>query len=328
MLLASSTVLIQNGLPITAMPRLLTDKPYRDMLLQNVTDPEVVSYYKYRFDHWGRETADKVESTLNKVFNLTFSKPLRYTLGQRENALEFRRILDEGISVVYDLGGIADQDTQTFLGCLLTVGYEVAALSRGRTLTSQRREHHLMVDEFSRFSTKSEKSLTTMLSQTRKFNVFSTMAHQNFGPQDEGLRRSLGNATRIAFKVNREDALWLAPQFAHFDAHEPKHEVADEHAAERTHPLFSPAPEVYETMAVELSRHLLKRHAYVKLGEHVTRIKTLDLPAIQTDRTAIEAIKDDYAAALMTRKEDVIAEVEGQARPPAKLPTRGEPDLT
>ena len=67
MLLASSAVLTQNGLPIMAMPWLLTDKSYRDMLLENVTDPKVVYYYKYRFDHWGRETADKVESILSLV---------------------------------------------------------------------------------------------------------------------------------------------------------------------------------------------------------------------------------------------------------------------
>ena len=120
--------------------------------------------------------------------------------------------------MIYDLGGI-DADAQTFLGSLLMLGYEQAALSRKRDLGAPRRQHQLLIDEAMRFADKSQKSMTTMLSETRKYGLFMTMAHQTFIPEDEHLRRSLGNALRIAFRVNREDALWLAPQFAHFDPH-------------------------------------------------------------------------------------------------------------
>jgi hypothetical protein len=308
MLLASSLVLIQNGMPLTRMFDLLTIRAFRDMSLRQVSDPFVTNYFKHRFDHWGRETADKVESTLNKVFNLTFSKTLRYTLGQAKNALNFRQIIDSGISCIYDLGGL-DSETQTFLGCLLTVGYEQAALSRALP-NSSRRPHHLFMDEFARFSSRSQEAMTTMLSQTRKFNVFMTMAHQNFGPADEQLRRSLGNAFRIAFRVNREDALWLAPQFASFAPETIKHEIADEHVAERSHPVFAGVQEQYEKMTVKLSKELEPRRCLVRRHHGAVEITTKKVPATTLSAEGLALIKEEFAARLMTPRDEVIKQVD------------------
>src|SRR5213075_2118540 len=97
------------------------------------------------------------ESTLNRVALLTFSPTLRYSLGQPENVLDFRRLMDDGVSVVFNLGGL-DEETQRFLGCLLTVGFEVAALSRADIPEEQRRPYLLILDEFSMFSSASEES--------------------------------------------------------------------------------------------------------------------------------------------------------------------------
>jgi len=314
MLLSGSLVLIDNGLPITDMLRLLTDEAFRDMSLSKVSDPQVLHYFRHRFARWGRETADKVESTLNKIYNLTFSLPLRYTLGQPENRLDFRRIIDSGTSVIYDLGGI-DADSQNFVGSLLMLGYEQAALSRKRDMGVPRRQHQLMIDEAMRFADKSQTSMTTMLSETRKYGLFLTMAHQTFSPEDEQLRRSLGNALRVAFRVNREDALWLAPQFAHFRSHEVKHTVEDEHAQERSHPLFAGVQEQYEAMAVELSHGLGIGQAYVKTGQRVQRIKT-ELPDLGGS-VNLGALKDRYARELMTPAAEVIAKVDAPLEPPS-----------
>ncbi|MEO0249246.1 MAG: hypothetical protein ABIN58_06815 [candidate division WOR-3 bacterium] len=90
-LLAGSLVLIQNGGALTDLPRLLTDKVYRDGLLRRVTDANVVGFFRERFDRWGRETPTMIESTLRRVFLLTFSPALRYSLGHRDNLLDFRK---------------------------------------------------------------------------------------------------------------------------------------------------------------------------------------------------------------------------------------------
>ena len=41
-------VLVANQLSLTALPQLLTDKPYRDGLLRNVSDPQVIHFFHVR----------------------------------------------------------------------------------------------------------------------------------------------------------------------------------------------------------------------------------------------------------------------------------------
>lgn len=43
-------VLISNGLLVTCLYRLLTDKGYRDALLQHEEDVDIVAFFKYQFD--------------------------------------------------------------------------------------------------------------------------------------------------------------------------------------------------------------------------------------------------------------------------------------
>src|SRR5438132_139656 len=82
--------LIENLLPITAMHLLLTNKAFRDQLLTRVTDPDVIAFFQDRFDAWSRtETPQMIESTLRRLFLLTFSPTLKFSLGQQGNVLNF-----------------------------------------------------------------------------------------------------------------------------------------------------------------------------------------------------------------------------------------------
>jgi hypothetical protein len=119
LVLAGSLVLIQNQLPLPALHRLLTDKPFRDGLLQRVSDVDTVAFFRDRFERWSKQEAPQmVESTLRRLFLLTFSPVLKYSLGQTQNALDFRQILDQGISVIYNLGRVQDQDASAASGML------------------------------------------------------------------------------------------------------------------------------------------------------------------------------------------------------------------
>jgi hypothetical protein len=119
------TVLIENGLPLTALPRLLTDSEYRGQVLAHVQDAQILDFFRTRYEHAGNLN----ESTLRRAFLLTYPPALRYSLGQQDNLLHFRRLMDQRVSVLISLGGL-DTQTQRLLGCLLTVGFEQAALSR------------------------------------------------------------------------------------------------------------------------------------------------------------------------------------------------------
>src|SRR5919107_2592752 len=51
----SVIALRQNNLPVTRLADLLVDKPFRERLLSNVTDPQVIRFFHLRMDQWGRE---------------------------------------------------------------------------------------------------------------------------------------------------------------------------------------------------------------------------------------------------------------------------------
>src|SRR4051812_35064790 len=207
----SVVALRQNNLPLTALADLLTDTAYRNQLLQCVTDPQVLRFFQLRMDQWGRDGATMKESTLNRADLLTFTPLLRHSLGHGRNILDFRRILDEGRSVVINLA-VPYPDARRLLGCLLTVGMESAALSRANKPAGRRGPtHHLLLDEFSQFTAQSEESLTRMLSETRKYGLFCVMAHQNWSQADDHLRGALQNVgLEFIFKSERPDAEYSA----------------------------------------------------------------------------------------------------------------------
>jgi hypothetical protein len=142
-ILAATLVLIANKLTLVEMPRLLTDGPYRQALLQRVTDAEVVRFFQTRYDRWGREQALIIESVLNKVGALVINPTLRLILGQKRNALPFRQIMDEGKVLICNLGR-ADGESRRLLGSLIVTGLEQAALSRKDVPQVARRRFYLI----------------------------------------------------------------------------------------------------------------------------------------------------------------------------------------
>jgi hypothetical protein len=316
-MLASTLTLIENNLSITEAPRLITDRSYRDMLLSQVSDQQVVHFFKASFDNLRPvDQLDQAQSSLRRLFLLTFSETLRYSLGQPDNALDFRQLMDEGISVVFNLGGL-DADTQRFLGCLITVGYENAALSRADTFPWKRTPYHLSMDEFSMFSPTSENGLARILSLTRKYNLSLGMAHQTFSQISERIRGALGNTMRIAFRLQPDDAAWMAQQIGEYDPFEIKHVVSDEGVQDRSHPVFYTVQESYERLRTML-KSLSERHAVVKTGHGYREIETLRVPPAKTPQRELTALKESFAQRLLTSRQRAIEIVDGH---PAALET-------
>jgi hypothetical protein len=99
----SVIVLRQNGQPLTKLADLLVDKEYREQLLTQVTDEQVLRFFHQRMDNWGRDEAHMKESTLNRADLLTLSPVLRHSLGSTDNRLSFRDLIDSGRSLIVNL---------------------------------------------------------------------------------------------------------------------------------------------------------------------------------------------------------------------------------
>jgi hypothetical protein len=160
----------------------LWDETFRSQLLVRLTTHDaatITSYFKNVYADLRRsEQITYAGSVLRRAALLTDLPVLRYSFAQPDNRLPFRKIMDSGTSVIINLA-LRELEASRLLGCLLTVGYEQAALSRSDAAT--RRTHHLIVDEFHSFTTQSSQAFASMLSQSRKFGLYLCAAHQFWG---------------------------------------------------------------------------------------------------------------------------------------------------
>jgi len=196
------------------LPRLLTDKEFRNVVLRSVTHPQVREFWFLEFEKysaWLRSEA--ISPILNKVGQFLTSIPIRNIVGQRENVLDLRRVVDEGKILIVNLAkGRIGEDNCALLGAMMVTKIQLAALSRADTPEGQRRPFYLYVDEIHNFLTL---SFADILSEARKYGLNLVLAHQYIDQLDEKIRAAIfGNVgTLISFRVGAEDAKCLAREF-------------------------------------------------------------------------------------------------------------------
>lgn len=293
-LLASLLVLIGNRQTMVELPRLLTDKKFRESLLDNIDDPDLISVFHHRLDRWGREEPLILESVLNKVSALTLNPVLRTILGQQENRLNFRKIMDEGMVLIVDLGR-CDSETRRLLGSLIVTTLEQAALSRKDQLTRNRRPFYFYLDEFQDFCANESSTLTLahILSESRKFGFHLCLAHQTLGQvSTERMQSALGNiGTKIVFNVDRADAEVMAKKMFFVDAEQIKHEVEDELHQEKTHPVYYSLQEGWE-QATQAIQNLRPRTCLVKPPHRpVSKLHTIPIRERRLSESQLDEIE-------------------------------------
>jgi len=288
--LSAVLVLIANDLPLTFLFQLLSDPDFRQACLCNVDDPVVVEALRH-YDRLGRDQAQMAGSTLRRAFLLMFSPTIRYSLGQPDNWLDFRRIMDEGKALIINLGNVQDADTRRLLGAMLMVQIEQAALSRTDLAPQSRRPFTLLVDEWPSIAARDE-TIGTILSQTRKFNLRLWLAAQSLSQiSSRRLSGALENCRlMVAFGLGRDSAAIQALQVGSADPMT----VKDDAKTATQHPQFYPVSEQFEAWTQEL-QNLAPQFAYVKLHDRpAARIKTLTVRQPRVDVRVIEEVLAGY----------------------------------
>ena len=290
---AGVLTLIANGLTLVELPRLLTDRLYRETLIEPLEDPELVAFWTERYEKWGRETPLMVESILNKVTAFTLNPQLRLLLGAEDNGLDFRRIMDEGRVLIVNLGR-CDAETRRLIGSLIVTGLEQAARAR-RDQRERRRPFYFCIDEFQDFCANdgAAQTLAQILSECRKFGLHLTLSHQTLSQVNERMKGALGNIQlKIVFGVSRQDAEILARHLFQINGEQVKHRVRDADQQTRSHPVYYSLPEVWER-CVQSLQNLPGRHAFVqsRQQQQAVRIRTTTIRHAAIDEGALDAHK-------------------------------------
>ena len=190
--------------------RLLSDKAYRQKVVDNITDPSVRSFWVDEFakynERYMQEAGDAIK---NKIGQFTANPLIRNIIGQPKSTIDLRKVMDEKKILIVNLskGRLGEQNANLLGGILITKIY-LAAMSRAgaeSSALSRLPYFNLFVDEFQSFV---NESFADILSEARKYKLSLTIAHQYIEQMPEEVRNAVfGNVgTTIAFRVGPFDA--------------------------------------------------------------------------------------------------------------------------
>ena len=144
-----------------------------------------------------QQQAQEIGSLQNKVAALADPLPLRYILGQPTSTINIPGVLSHGMPLVLDLSDMGDEPA-ALLGAIVINQFKQAA-------EIVQKPYDLYIDEFQNFGTS---IISTILSESGKFGLQLTLAHQFISQLDPEIRDAvLGNcSTIVSFRVGAEDA--------------------------------------------------------------------------------------------------------------------------
>jgi hypothetical protein len=227
------------------IPLLYSSDTVRQRMVDNVSNPQVVSYWE---DYTRKNQRDRdayIESTVNKVNSFLDEPMIRNIVAQSRTTIDFRSIMDTGKIFLIKLSP-QFEEASMLIGAILIGQLLMAAFSRTDTPEQNRRQFNLYCDEFQRFSTP---DFATLISEARKFRIATTLSHQTLSQLDEVNRAAaIAAGNLIVFRVSGDDAKALA---CNFDTTPTKEIIGEE-------PIRSPVSDVIS--------HLVKR------GHNDTRV--------------------------------------------------------
>lgn len=205
---------------LLGVPRILTDKDYRQKIVANVKDPVVRAFWTHEFEQWRdqfrNEAIVPIQNKVGQFLNTSF---IRNIVGQAKSRLHIPKIMNEGkIFIVNVSKGKLGEDNSALLGAMIITKIQLAAMERVRISEEKRIDFYLYVDEFQNFATD---SFASILSEARKYRLNLIIAHQYIGQLVTDVSMStkvrdavFGNVgTMITFRVGATDAEFLEKEF-------------------------------------------------------------------------------------------------------------------
>jgi hypothetical protein len=209
-----------SGSTLMEIPRVLSDERFRAYKLSKCKTQVVKDFWLKEASKAGGEAslANMVPYITSKLTPFITNDIVRPIIGQQKSAINVRQAMDEGKILLLDLSKGKLGDLNAYLIGMVLVGkILMAALSRTDMAAEDRKDFYLYIDEFQNFITD---SISTILSEARKYGLDLTIAHQYIGQisakGDTAIRDAVfGNVgTMVAFRIGSEDAEFLGKEFA------------------------------------------------------------------------------------------------------------------
>lgn len=195
---------------LRGMISMLTDRPYRQKVIEHITDGMVKRFFAVEFADWSeRFDTDAIIPLVNKLGQFLSMPMLRNIFAQKENKIDFEEIMNNRKILLINLSkGKLGEENSSFFGSMFITKIKQAGMARAKLVEDKRIDFYLYVDEFHNLITD---SFVNLFAESRKYGLDLTVAHQ-FTAQllPEVLATVLGNvANLVVFRVGGDDAAHL-----------------------------------------------------------------------------------------------------------------------
>jgi len=197
------------------MISMLTDRNYRQKVVEYIEDDMVKRFWAIEFADWSEKfDTDAIIPLVNKLGQFLSDPMLRNIFGQKENKIDLEKIMNEQKILLINLSkGKIGEENSSFFGSMFLTKIKQAGMARAKLDPKDRPDYYLYVDEFQNVVTQ---TFENILSEARKYGLNLTIAHQYVGQIIPKVHQAvLGNVgSVITFRVGGEDAVKLKPEFA------------------------------------------------------------------------------------------------------------------
>lgn len=192
------------------MISLLTDRKYRQKVVEYIEDEMVKRFWAIEFADWSEKfDTEAIIPLVNKLGQFLSNPYLRHIFGQQENKVEFEHIMNNQKILLISLSkGKLGEENSSFFGSMFVTKLKQAGMARASMPEAERKDFYFYVDEFHNVITTTFESL---FSESRKYGLAMTVAHQYMGQLLPRVRATvLGNTgTIVIFRVGGDDAVQL-----------------------------------------------------------------------------------------------------------------------
>lgn len=197
------------------MISMLTDRNYRQKVVEYIKDDMVKRFFAIEFADWSEKfDTDAIIPLVNKLGQFLSDPLLRNIFGQKENKINIAELMNSQKIILINLSkGKIGEENSSFFGSMFLTKIKQAGMERAHLLEKDRKDFYIYVDEFQNVVTQ---TFENILSEARKYGINLTMAHQYVGQIQPKIYQSiLGNVgSIISFRIGGEDAVRLKPEFA------------------------------------------------------------------------------------------------------------------
>lgn len=197
------------------MISMLTDRNYRQKVIEYISDDMVKRFWAIEFADWSQKfDTDAIIPLVNKLGQFLSDPMLRHIFGQTENKIDIEQLMNTKKIVLINLSkGKIGEENSSFFGAMFLTKIKQAGMARAKLDHKDRHDFYLYVDEFQNIVTDTFESI---LSEARKYGLNLTVAHQYVGQLLPKVQAAvLGNVgSMISFRVGGDDAVKLKPEFA------------------------------------------------------------------------------------------------------------------